>query len=74
VRGEHWFDSDPLSFGTIAANDSKINFSIRGHAFLKDGRPIDIPTGEDGMRIPRDSEEDRATIDTRQTQPPCDIR
>src|SRR5215475_5315002 len=58
MPGGHWLDGNAL-FDTALANQAKMDLSIRGHAFFKGGSPVDMPNGEDGVRIARDGKQER---------------
>src|SRR4029077_2245968 len=57
VHRAHRFDSNCCFQGTVSANYSKMDLSIRGHSLLEDGSPINVPTGENCAGITCDGEQ-----------------
>jgi hypothetical protein len=64
VHRAHWFDGNSPFFDAASANHSKMDLSIRGHRFCKDGSPINVPSGEDSARITCDGEQKWLPIHT----------
>jgi hypothetical protein len=74
VHRAHWFDGNSRFYDAVSANHSKMDLSIRGHRFSKDGSPINVPSGEDSVCITCDGEQKRLPTHTRQARAIVDIR
>src|SRR5262245_13700121 len=73
VHRAHRFDSNSHFYDTVSANHSKMDLSIRGHRLLKDGSPINVPTGEYSACIACDGEQQRLPLYARQTNAMMDF-
>src|SRR4030095_7995256 len=74
VHRAHRFDGNSCFNDTVLANHSKMDLSIRGHRLFKNGSPINVPTGEDGACITRNSEQEWLPMHTSEAHAIMDVR